>query len=315
MVPFTAGSGSVSPGIFCGQWWRRRISEILVVAGVVAGAALADAAPGELRVVGTDLLGGGFAEAIKTYARNNELPLKLALEGSHAGLAQLESGAADFGLLVLPPGAEPPGTLFKSVPLGYHVVVLLVPASNPLPQITYRELGGVYGESESTSFTRWGELGLTGAWASRSIAPQAASAGTGLALELFRRVALSDGKLRSVVLLQETTDSLLRKLEADEGSIALAGRVTLASEKIRILPVAKADRDVAFGPTPENVHAGDYPLRLPLWLVVRRETGRTQLNFLRFLLSDDVAPLLERAGLVVVPLSARNQFSFDLEQL
>ncbi len=288
-----------------GGWW------LLLLAALASSPALA----GDLRIVGSDLLGTEFAAAVKEFAMHNEVALTLSLEGSRAALRELDSGAADIALLVLRPGEEPPGALFKSYPFAYHIVVVLVPESSPLTQITFRELGEIYGATESTSFNRWGDLGLTGEWTSRAITPQAMSPGTGLATELFRRVVLNDGKLRSVVALQTSLDAVQRKLESEPGGIALAGSAPAAGKNIRVLPVARADRDVAFGPTPQNVHAGDYPLRLPVWLVVRRETGRAQLNFLRFLLGEEMTPRLEHAGLVTLPLQARNQLVFDLEQL
>ena len=282
---------------------------------LLAAATVAWSPAAELRVVGSDLLGTEFTGAVKDFARRNELSLTLSLEGSRTGLARLQSGGADLGLIVLPPGEEPPATVFKGFPIAYHVVLVLVPDTSPLAQITFHELGGIFGAAESTSFTRWSDLGLTGEWAARAIVPQAMDPGTGLSLQLFRRVVLADGKLRSVVAIQLSGEAVLRKLETDEGGIALSGEVPAGAKKVRVLPVAKADRDVAFGPTPENIHAGDYPLRLPLWLVVRQEAAQAQLNFLRFLLSDETAPLLERAGLVTLPLQARNQLMFDLEQL
>ena len=294
---------------------RNRSIAAWIVAALLATAAPARLSAAALRLVGSDLLGAEFTAAVQEFAQRNEVPLSLALEGSRAGITQLESGGADFGLIILPPGEEPPGTPFKGIALAYHVVVVLVPESSPLAQITFRELGGIYGAAESASFTRWGELGLTGEWASRAIVPQAMSPGAELSLELFRRIVLGEGKLRGVVAVQSSAGALLRKLETDAGGIALIAARPADLKKIRVLPVTRADRDIAFSPTPENVHTGDYPLRLPVWLVVRREAAREQLNFLRFLLSDDVAPLLDRAGLVTLPLPARNQLVFDLEQL
>lgn len=294
--------------------WRRIAGGAALAVACAAVVAPAQAER-ELRVVGSDLLGAGFTEAVQEFARREEMTLSLSLDGSRSGLAALQSGTADFGLVLLAPGEAPPAGAFKSFACAYLAAVVLVPAESPLTQVTYRELGGIFGASESLSYTRWGDLGLSGGWSARAITPQAMDAGSGLALELFRQLVLSGGALRSVVLLQPSEETLLRKLESDGGSIALAGRLPPATAKVRVLPVAKADKDVAFGPTPENVHAGDYPLRLPLWLVVRRDAGREQLNFLRFLLGDDLAPRLEAAGWMTLPLAARNQLVFDLEQL
>jgi len=286
----------------------------MLVATLALVASVASALAADLRVAGSDLLGADFSAALREFAQRNEQTLSLSLDGSRAALAQLDDGSADIGLIVLRPEESPPAKLFKSVSLAYFAVVVLVRETSPLTQITFRQLGGIYSAAASSSFTRWGDLGLGGEWASRAIVPQAMGGGTGLSLELFREVVLAGGELRNVVLVQPSTDALVRKLATDEGGIALASALPVWARKLKVLPVAKADRDVAFGPTPENLHAGDYSLRLPLWLVVRRGTAASQLNFLRFLLGDEIAPLLERAQLVPLPAQTRNQLMFDLEQ-
>ncbi|HVU24665.1 MAG TPA: phosphate ABC transporter substrate-binding protein, partial [Opitutus sp.] len=73
--------------------------------------------------------------------------------------------------------------------------------------------------------------------------------------------------------------------------------------------------EIAYAPTPEHVHAGNYPLRLPLWLVVRRAAAAADLEFLQFLVGDDVARALERAGFVPLPRQARDELRFEFERL
>ena len=82
---------------------------LLAILLAAASPPVRSAAP--LRVVGSDLLGSGFADALRDFARRNEVPLTLSLEGSWSGLAQLQSGGADLGLnyerVVAKPAGEP----------------------------------------------------------------------------------------------------------------------------------------------------------------------------------------------------------------
>ncbi len=270
---------------------------------------------GELRVVGSDLLGPEFATALRDYARRNEVDLKLELERSRAGLSKLKSGQAEIALLVLPTGESLPSAPWHSVTLAYHATVVLVAADLPLTQLRFSQLAGIFGSNSFANCTRWGELGLGGEWAGRTITPQASASGARLSTELFRHLVLHDGPLKSLVVQQDSMSALLRKMVVDQGGIALVSAVPADAKDLKTVPVAMGERDIAFGPTPQNLHAGDYPLCLPLWLVVRRDAIPASFAFLRLLLGDEVAATLERVQLSPVPSMARNQVSFELEQL
>ena len=65
----------------------------------------------------------------------------------------------------------------------------------------------------------------------------------------------------------------------------------------------------------ENLHSGDYPLRLPLRLVFHREAAAALRPLLRIFFSDDLLPQWERAEVVPLPSAARAQQMQALEKL
>jgi len=281
----------------------------LALAGSVSAAAA------EIRVVGCDLLGPDFAAALRAHAQRCEVDLTLALEGSHGGRARFEAGAADLALLVLRPEEMPPAPPHRGVPLGYFTTIVLVPAASPLTEISLGELAGIFGADTPADHSRWGDLGLGGEWTARAIGPQALAPEAGLSSALFRHHALGGGVFKTVVDRPESTAALMRKLAADPGGIALAGAAPRPDEGgANVLRVSRGDADVAFGPTPENVHAGDYPLRLTLWLAVRREFADAGgLDLVRFLLGDESARQLERAQVLPLTRPVREQLRFETE--
>lgn len=280
-------------------------------------AVLSPLASGKITLVGSDLLGPELNLALQNYANRNELALSIAFAGSRDGLARLKSGSADIALIVLPPDETPPAAPWHSVALAYHAVVVLVHADLPLTQITLGQLSAIFGSSAASSYTRWGELGISGAWSPLAITPQAMAPTTGLTLELFRHGALHDGALKSVVIQHETEAALFAKMGADRTGIALTPSPPPAAQNLKPLLAALADPAVAFDTSPQNLQTGDYPLRLRLrlWFVVRRDAVHPQLDFLRYMLGDEIALALERARLVPLPREARRQLSFKLEQL
>jgi hypothetical protein len=287
-----------------------KIRPLFSALAVLLSATLAPAEP--IRVVGSDLLADTVGAELVRFAKANELEITPALRGSRIGLESLQNGAGDFGLLVFGEDDARPGPEFTVIPVGYLTAVVLAPSAVSISQIHYGQLAGVFGSNESQTYSRWGDLGVTGAWSSRGITAMVAR-GPGLSLDLFRYEVMSAPDLKATVVQFEDLDRLHERLGGSEGGLAIAATPPVGVPNVKVLLVAKGERDVAYGPTPENLHSGDYPLRLPLHLVFRKGEA-ARLNFiLRHLLSDEVAPILRQAGVIPLPTQARNQLVFDLE--
>jgi phosphate transport system substrate-binding protein len=281
----------------------------------LAGLLSVSAAAAEIRVVGSDLLGPDFARAVENFARQNDLAIRLDLRGSRPGLDDLAAGRADVGLFLLPPGEAPAGEGLTSRVIGYQVAVVAVPAASPFTQVTTAQLRGIFSETSGETFTRWGELNLTGAWTARPIALRALSPAAGLAWPLFQRVILADAAARPALEFAATPEVFAQRLLATDNSIGVTGLPVAEAPGLKVLALAAGPSDPACGPTPEHLHRGGYPLRMPLYVMFRRtEAPRLQL-FLKFLLSDAAAAALAPAHYLPLPLGARNQLAFELEEM
>ena len=95
----------------------------------------------------------------------------------------------------------------------------------------------------------------------------------------------------------------------------MTGALAAEVPGLRVLSLAASPTDPAYGPTPEHVHRGSYPLRMPLYVAFRREAAPGLQLFLKFLLSDEAAAALAPAYFVPLPPGARNQLVFELEEM
>ena len=275
-----------------------------VTAAGLAAATASSAA--DLRIVGTDLLGVEFTKAFYAFAGREGFGVTLAFDGSRPGLEQLRAGRADLGLLVLP--AEQMRTLagFETLPIGYHAVVVAAPAACPLDQITFAQLAAVFGAGAGVGNTpgvRWGDLGVQGEWAGELVTPLAPEVGTGLALEYFRHAVLRDAPLRRDLQRFATVAELSAHLRSQPRALVIMAAPPAAGMKP--LKVAVSADQPAVPATPETLHAGSYALRLPVQLVFPTDRLREATRTVEFLHGDDAAILLERAGVVPLPPSAR----------
>ncbi|MBI2814615.1 MAG: substrate-binding domain-containing protein [Opitutae bacterium] len=282
---------------------------VIMFAGFVVAAAA------EIRVAGSDLLGAEFARAVAEFARQEDTAVKLGLRGTRPGLADLEAGCAEIGLFLLPAEEAPPSGNVVSRVIGYQVTVVAVPVASPLTQVTVAQLRGIFGETAKESYSRWGELNLPGEWAARPIALQALAPSAGLAWPLFRRQILGEAAPRAALQLAATDGALMERLTAADNSIGVGGVGLAGHPALRALAVAASPTEPAYAPTADNVHHGNYPLRLALHVVFPRAAAPGLLRFLKFLLADETAAALAPAHFVPLPRGARNQLVFELEEM
>ncbi len=269
-----------------------------------------------IRLAGSDLLDEALRPSLTEFAKQNDLELSLDMRGSRLGLEALQGGKADLALLVFGEQDPKPGPEFSSSVFGYLTSVVVVPADLSLTQISFPQLAGVFGANELVNHKRWSDVGALGNWAPRTISAMALRRSAGLSLDLFRYNVLQKPELKPTVALLDTPEEVYARLSGEEGGIAILPAPPPASgSKLKVLLVAKGARagDVAYPPTSENLHTGDYPLRLPVHVVFRKGDAPKVGRVIKHLLADETAPALQAAGVVPLPVQARNQLVFDIE--
>ncbi|WP_269539328.1 PstS family phosphate ABC transporter substrate-binding protein [Cerasicoccus fimbriatus] len=266
----------------------------------------------EWTVVGSDLLAPAVLPVVEGYAQHNDLSISTEFIGSVPGKENLKSGDADLAVLAAPDETHlPDSTKFKAIPIAYEVAYIVVEKFNPLTEISTSQLAGIYGASQE-KFNRWGELNLQGPIAQRSILPLALDNDGTIVLELFKFEVLNSGSLKANVNRVNNNLQLMEMIASDSGSIGISNQVLLG-EKVRALSVS-GDDEFAFGPTPENVHYGEYPLRLSYYLVFPINKQAELKPLLRSLLGDDLAERLDDEGFVPLPENVRKRMLVELDK-
>lgn len=280
----------------------------LCVLALSAGAA-------EIRITGSDLLGDAFGRAAAVYARENDTVVKVDLRGTRPGIEDLRQGRADLGVFLLPPEEPAPLDRLVSRVVAYQVAVVVVPTASPLRQVTLPQLRGLYAQTSSQTLLRWGDLNLSAPWADRPVLLRALAPKAGLAFPLFQRVILAGGEPNASLEYLPTEAAFIQRLAATDTAVGVTGLFPAETSGLRVLSLAASPTDPAYAPTPENVHQGGYPLRMPLYVTFRREARADLLPFLKFLLSDEGAAALAPAHFVPLPVGVRNQLVFELEEM
>ncbi|MCC5841459.1 MAG: hypothetical protein JJT96_15195 [Opitutales bacterium] len=250
------------------------------------------------RVASSDLFEGFLGSALRlSTPEGTEVP-EIRFMGSGPAIAALTAGEADVAIIALPDERMPAGD-FAFGPLAYQVAVVVVHDSNPVQSIRLDQLREVFGEGGSIE--EWGRVGGTGTWVSRRMNTYVLRRADVLALELFRAHAMSDRPLRATTRFRENTQGLLREISEDNAAIALVPTTRMGS-RTRALFIARDAQSQPFSPSADNVMIGDYPLRLPFYVVYRRDLdAERRSQILRILYSDAMAQALEENDVLPLP--------------
>jgi phosphate transport system substrate-binding protein len=135
----------------------------------------------------------------------------------------------------------------------------------------------------------------------------------GLALPLFERLIWSGAAVDPGVEILADEGTLLARLRATPGALAITGALAESPAGVRVLALARSGTEPAHLPTPEALARGDYPLRMPLVVTFRRADVARLRPWLRYLLSAETAATLAPAHFVGLPATVRDQRLLELE--
>lgn len=264
----------------------------------------------EIRVAASDLLSGYLVDPLTEYGADRSIEIDIDSIGSLPALDQLRANEIDLAVIAVPEGSELPVEEFIVHPFAYDVAVVVVNQNNPINEISLPQLGGIFGSDEEFNFNSWGDLGLSG-WGSRNIKPLAGPAEASVTLELFKYSVFERGRMKSGVAVVDASE-MEALLSSDAASIGiLSGMPT--NRNLKVLMVSPDSTSPAFGPTRDNVHFGDYPIRLSFFLVYKQRDQARLKPLVRLLLGDVVANELESNQLMALPETVRRKLSVDLD--
>ena len=273
---------------------------------------IATAQAEEIRIAVSDLLADYIRAPLKFYGAENDTTFVVDSIGSLPALDRLRSDEIDLAIVAIPEGDEVPRDEFNIYPFAYDVAVIVVNDSNPIDEISVARLGGIFGSNEELNLNTWGELGLSG-WGSRNIKALAGTNDKSIALELFKHSIFKGGGLKPNVSMVKDTE-IEDLIGSDAASIAILSRMP-ENSNTKVLMVSSGGDTYApaFGPTDDNVHYGDYPIRLTFYILYNTRDDVKVRSAIRELLNDEVATSLRANDFIALPDTLRRKFLIDLD--
>jgi phosphate transport system substrate-binding protein len=269
---------------------------------------------GNINSIGSDTMNNLMAlwgEAFKKMYPNARIQIEG--KGSSTAPPALISGTAQFG----PMSRQMRATeidQFESkfgykpteIRTAYDALALYVNKDNPLEKITLAQADAVFSKTRrrgGKNIATWGDLGLTGDWASRPISLYGRNSASGT-YGFFKEHVLKNGDYRDQVKEQPGSASVVQGVTEDRFGIGYSG-IGYRTSGVKVLAVAETD---AFSSgSYEDVESGKYPLSRYLYVYINKAPGKPLdplvKEYLKLILSKQGQEVVVKDGYLPLPAS------------
>lgn len=271
---------------------------------------------GNVISVGSDTLANLmtlWAEEFKKLYPNVSVQIQAA--GSSTAPPALTEGTANFGPMSRKMKNKEVASFetrhgYKPTPIGVAIdaLALYVHKDNPIEGMTIPQVDAVFSATRKCGhpqdITRWGQLGLTGAWDNRPLQLYGRNSVSGT-YGYFKKVALCKGDYKNNVNEQPGSASVVQGVTKSINGIGYSG-IGYKTSGVRAVPVSKHGADFTDA-TPANAVAGAYPLARFLYVYVNKSPNDPlpplEREFIRMIMSKTGQEVVVKDG--YIPLPAR----------
>ncbi len=267
---------------------------------------------GNINSVGSDTMNNMMALWAETF-RKMYPNVKIQIEGKGSGTAPpaLIAGASQFGPMSRAMKAAEIdqfearyGYKPTQIRTSYDALAIYVNKDNPLDKITLAQADAVFSKTRrrgGRNINTWGDLGLTGDWASRPISIYGRNSASGT-YGFFKEHVLQTGDYRDTVKEQPGSASVVQGVTEDRFGIGYSG-IGYRTSGVKTLQLAEKDQffDGSYG----NVTSGKYPLSRFLYIYINKAPGKPLdplvKEYIKLILSKDGQEVVVKDG--YLPLS------------
>jgi phosphate transport system substrate-binding protein len=210
--------------------------------------------------------------------------VQVEIEGKGSGTAPpaMIAGTAHFG----PMSREMRGRELDAfeTAFGYPITTLetsidmlavYVNKDNPIEGLTLQQVDAIFSSTRrgglTDDITRWGQVGLEGAWANRPISMYGRNSASGT-YGFFKENALFGGDYRNEVKEQPGSSSVVQGVASEINGIGYSG-IGYRTPDVRPVPLAANAEGKAIPAEAKFAYSGEYPLARFLYVYVNHRPG------------------------------------------
>src|SRR5687767_7125819 len=275
---------------------------------------------GNVSSVGSDTLNNlmtHWAESFQKFYPN----AKVQIEGKGSSTAPpaLISGTAQLG----PMSREMKGTELDAFEKKYgykptalrtsvDALAVFVNKDNPIKCLSVKQVDGMFSKSRrqgGQDITTWGQLGLTGEWASKPISLYGRNSASGT-YGFFKEHSLKNGDFKDSVKEQPGSASVVQGATVDRFAMGYSG-IGYATAGVRAIPLSEKDGARCMEATADNSYNGSYPLSRFLYVYINKAPGKPLdplvREFTRVMFSREGQEAVVKDGYFPVPASVAKE--------
>lgn len=270
---------------------------------------------GNLSSVGSDTLANLmtlWAEEFKRLYPNVNIQIQAA--GSSTAPPALTEGTSNLGPMSrkmkdkeIEAFEKKHGYKPTAIPVAIDALAVYVHKDNPIKGLTIPQVDAVFSSTRKCGFDEdvksWGDLGLTGQWATRDIQLYGRNSVSGT-YGYFKKKALCKGDYKNTVNEQPGSASVVQSVSASLNGIGYSG-IGYKTSGVRSVPVAKKPGGSYIPATPEAAVSGSYPLGRFLYVYVNKHPNKAltpiEREFIRMVLSKRGQEVVVKDGYIPLP--------------
>ncbi len=275
---------------------------------------------GSLNSTGSDTmvnLAELWAEGFKKFYPN----VKMQVEGKGSATAPpaLANSLAQLGPMSRQMKPEEEETIEKSqgakplrISTAIDCLAVYVNKDNPVRGFTLAQLDCIFSKTRKSGFadiSTWGQVGLTGPWASLPMSLYGRNSASGT-YGYFKEHALKKGDYKDSVKEQPGSSSVVNGVANDKAGIGYSG-IGYKTSEVRALPLAKDGKSALGEPSFVNALNGKYPLGRALYVYVVKKPNEPLpprvKELLKYVLSQEGQEVVIKAGYGPLPLPILQQ--------
>ncbi len=194
-----------------------------------------------------------------------------------------------------------------AIPVAIDALAVYVNKDNPIKGMSIADVDAIFSSTRkcggSKDVTRWGDLGLTGPWASRDIQVFGRNSVSGT-YGYFKKVALCKGDYKNGVNEQPGSASVVQAVTSSMNAIGYSG-IGYKTSGVRAVPLSKKTDGKFIDASPENAVTGAYPLSRFLYVYVNKHPNKplspVDKEFIKLVLSQQGQEVVIKDGYIPLP--------------
>lgn len=190
----------------------------------------------------------------------------------------------------------------SAVLVAVDALAIYVHKDNPVQCLTMEQLDRIFADNPKSaggkSAHSWGDVGVTGEWASKPIAMFGRNTLSGTN-KFFKQNVLGGGDFKEAVAQQTGSEQVVKAVASDATAIGYSG-IGYKTENVRAAPVAASFGKKCYEASFENTYTRKYPLARGLYIYILKDPkapmDTLSGEFVKYVLSKDGQAQAKKGG-------------------